>query len=227
MPIYRHFLDGHPSNLPTGKVVCVGRNYVDHVRELNNEIPDSPVLFLKPSTSLVNIHEPLHIPVHFGECHFETEMSLLIGKKLSNCSLEDAETGIIGIGLSLDLTLRDLQTKLKRSGLPWEKAKAFDGSCPTSNFVSRPLCGDLNHQQIVLYQNNCLMQNDNSSKMLMPAAELVKYITSFFTLLPGDIVLTGTPSGVGPLNFGDTLRVSLSKLISCKTVIQHAQEDNN
>tara|TARA_B100000902_G_C27173278_1_gene844963 strand:- start:146 stop:829 length:684 start_codon:yes stop_codon:yes gene_type:complete len=224
---YRHFLDGHPSNLPTGKAVCVGRNYADHVRELNNEIPNSPVLFLKPNTCLVDINEPLNIPVHLGECHFETEMSLLIGEKLTNCSLKDAETGVIGIGLSLDLTLRDLQIQLKRSGLPWDKAKAFDGSCPTSNFVSRPLCGDLNKQQIALYQNNCLRQNDNSSKMLMSAIELVKYITKFFTLLPGDIVLTGTPAGVGPLKLGDTLKISLSKLINCETVIKQAQGNYN
>jgi 2-keto-4-pentenoate hydratase/2-oxohepta-3-ene-1,7-dioic acid hydratase in catechol pathway len=226
MPTYQHYLDNHPCDLPIGKVVCVGRNYADHIRELNNQIPNSPVLFLKPNTSLVNLHEPLSIPTHLGECHFETEMSLLIGEKLSNCSFEEAITGIIGIGLSLDLTLRDLQMELKGNGLPWEKAKAFDGSCPTSNFVSKNQCGDINKQQITLYQNNCLMQNDNSSKMLIPPSALVQYITTFFTLLPGDIVLTGTPSGVGPLQVGDELKLSLSKLISFKTIIRETQDNH-
>ncbi len=116
--------------MPLGKVVCVGRNYAAHAKELNNPVPTEPVLFMKPSTALVKLDEPLVIPTDLGECHFEAEMSILIGQSLSNCTEDQASTAIAGIGLALDLTLRELQQELKEKRLPWEKAKSFDGACP-------------------------------------------------------------------------------------------------
>ncbi len=213
---YNHFIDGEKSDLPLGKIVCVGRNYAAHARELNNPLPTSPVLFIKPNTALTAIDTQIIIPTALGECHFETEMSLLMGKKLTNCSEDEAAAAITGVGLSLDLTLRDIQQDLKDNGLPWEKAKAFNGACPSSEFVSRIHVGDLQNQQIRLYKNGQLQQDGNTSDMLNPVLPLLAYISQFFTLLPGDIVLTGTPAGVGPLQVGDKLALELSDLIHCK-----------
>jgi 2-keto-4-pentenoate hydratase/2-oxohepta-3-ene-1,7-dioic acid hydratase in catechol pathway len=213
---YSHFVDGKQSDLPLGKIVCVGRNYAAHARELNNPLPTSPVLFIKPSTALAAINSEIIVPTALGECHFETEMSLLIGKKLINCGEDEAARAIKGVGLSLDLTLRDIQQDLKDKGLPWEKAKAFDGACPSSAFVSRAQLGDLQNQQIRLYKNGQIQQDGNTSDMINPVLSLLAYISQFFTLLPGDIVLTGTPSGVGPLQVGDKLVLELSDAIHCK-----------
>lgn len=224
MHMYRHIVDGRKLDLPIGKVVCVGRNYAAHARELNNPVPTAPVLFIKPSTSLSPMADPITIPSVHGECHFETEMSLLIGSTLKNCDLKEAQNAILGVGLSLDLTLRELQQELKEKGLPWEKAKAFDGACPTSDFISIGQCGDLQTQQIMLNQNGEVRQNGSTSDMLTPVGDLLVYISQFFTLLPGDIVLTGTPAGVGPLQDGDRLVLSLSDLIHFKTEVHTSQD---
>ena len=216
---YHHVVDGQTVDLPLGKVVCVGRNYAAHVRELNNPVPTEPVLFIKPNTALVSLAQPIMIPIHLGVCHFETEMSLLIGERLIDCTEKQAESAILGVGIGLDLTLRDLQTRLKDSSLPWEKAKAFDGSCPMSAFVSPDKLGDLQCQQIQLHQNQQLRQDGNSADMLTRVIPLLVYISQFFTLLPGDLVMTGTPEGVGPLAVGDELELCLSGVIHCKTEV--------
>ena len=119
----------------TSKIVCVGRNYSAHAKELNNPIPKEPLLFIKSTNCLVDLDKPIQIPKEQGECHHELEISVLIGKKLTKASREEAIDAIDGIGLALDLTLRDLQSKLKSKGQPWERAKSFDGACPVSGFV--------------------------------------------------------------------------------------------
>ncbi|MDC3248838.1 fumarylacetoacetate hydrolase family protein [Porticoccaceae bacterium] len=217
---YHHRIDGAEVDLPVGKVVCVGRNYAAHARELNNPVPSEPVLFIKPNTSIVCLADPVAIPSHLGQCHFEAEMSILIAEELkAGCDEQQAQQAIAGVGLALDLTLRDLQQQLKDKSLPWEKAKAFDGACPVSDFVSVNRAGDLQDQQIRMYQNQQLRQDGNSADMLTPVLPLLVYISQFFTLLPGDMLLTGTPAGVGPLAIGDQLQLSLSDLIQCQTQI--------
>jgi 2-keto-4-pentenoate hydratase/2-oxohepta-3-ene-1,7-dioic acid hydratase in catechol pathway len=216
---YQHIVEGKVVDLPLGKVVCVGRNYAAHARELNNPLPTSPVLFIKPSTSLVKMNEAFSIPSTLGECHFEAEMSVLIGKQVSNCNEQEAQDAIAGVGISLDLTLRDVQQTLKEKGLPWEKAKAFDGACPTSAFVSKTIAGDLQNKQIRLFKNDELHQDGNTADMLNPVLPLISYISRFFTLLPGDLILTGTPAGVGPLQVGDSLVVELADFIRCTTEV--------
>jgi 2-keto-4-pentenoate hydratase/2-oxohepta-3-ene-1,7-dioic acid hydratase in catechol pathway len=217
---YRHRIDGIEVGLPVGKVVCVGRNYAAHARELDNPVPSEPVLFIKPNTAIVNLADPIAIPTHLGQCHFETEMSILIAEELkAGCDELQARQAIAGVGLALDLTLRDLQQQLKDKSLPWEKAKSFDGACPVSDFVAIDTVADLQDQQIQLYQNQQLRQDGNSADMLTPVLSLLVYISQFFTLLPGDMLLTGTPAGVGPLAVGDHLRLSLSGLIECETQI--------
>jgi 2-keto-4-pentenoate hydratase/2-oxohepta-3-ene-1,7-dioic acid hydratase in catechol pathway len=219
MTNYSHTLDALPKTLPIGKVVCVGRNYAEHARELNNPVPSEPVLFIKPSTAVVDLEQPVSIPLRFGSCHFETEMAVLIGESLTSCSEQQAASAIAGVGVALDLTLRELQSALKEKSLPWEKAKAFDGACPISAFVRVQNINDLYSQQIQLRQNGELRQDGNSADMLTPVLPLLVYISQFFTLSPGDIVLTGTPAGVGPLAVGDNLEISLGDIIKVQTDI--------
>ncbi len=225
-PLYRHLSADHQgaklaAELPAGKVVCVGRNYADHARELNNPVPDEPILFIKPSTALVAMDRPLEIPSGQGECHVETEMALLIGQTLTRSDQADDEdvlAAIAGVGLGFDLTLRDLQSTLKTKGLPWEKAKAFDGSCPLSAFVS-PEGVQWDQVTLQLIRNGQLQQDGHSSHMITPVARLLAYISGFFTLLPGDVVLTGTPAGVGPLSAGDQLEARLGERLSVSTTV--------
>lgn len=219
MSYQHHFTDGELAGSQTGKVVCVGRNYADHAKELNNPIPTEPMLFIKPASSIVPMEQPFAIPDGLGSVHFETEMSVLIGQQLCKASEADALNAIAGVGLALDLTLRDLQSQLKDKGHPWEKSKAFDGSCPLSAFLRPEQIKDLQAVQVQLQVNGEERQNGNSALMLNPVLSLISYISRFFTLEPGDVVLTGTPAGVGPVNHGDKLHVSLDNQLTVNTSV--------
>ena len=219
MGSYNHKIDSSDAALPLGKIVCVGRNFAEHVRELENKILDEPILFLKPSTSLSSFSEQITIYKSFGACHFETELSLLIGKKLTGCSKREAVNAIAGIGLSLDLTYRDLQKELKSQGLPWEKAKAFDNACPTSTFISANKFYDLDNISFKMHKNGQIQQSANTSNMIWKIAELICYASKFFTFLPGDIFLTGTPSGVGALQNNDTLLAEIPGFLEVSTTV--------
>lgn len=214
-----HFADGGSQQIPVGKVVCVGLNYSDHVAEMNSQCADEPVIFLKPSSALVPLEQPVAIPVEFGSCHYEAEMSVLIGEQLADCTEQQAAEAIIGVGVALDLTLRDLQNQFKQKGHPWDKAKGFDGACPASAFVDRSQVGDLQDIELRLSINGEVRQESNTSHMITPVLPLIAYISRYFTLMPGDIVLTGTPAGVGPLSSGDMLTVELVNVISVETSV--------
>ena len=215
---YQHqFIDNSPCNLPPGKVVCVGLNYAAHVAEMNSKNIGEPLLFIKPATALTPIEEAIRIPEGRGACHFESEMALLIGQPLKSCKEEDVIQAIAGVGIALDLTLRDLQKQLKEAGQPWEKAKGWDGACPLSPFVKTQAVKDLQDVDIKLWQNGELKQDGNTRQMLTPVVPLITYISQFFTLQPGDVVLTGTPEGVGPLQKEDTLKLQLGGLLETET----------
>ncbi|MGB0664592.1 MAG: fumarylacetoacetate hydrolase family protein [Pontibacterium sp.] len=216
---YQHCLNGSPVDLPVGKIVCVGRNYAEHAAELNNPVPTEPLLFIKPSTCLVPMAEPVTLPQGRGDVHYETEMALLIGEQLTNASEAEVKEAILGVGIALDLTLRGLQSQLKEKGHPWERAKSFDGACPMSDFVPLAMVGDLRDQQLKLSINGEIKQNGNSKDMLNPVVPLIAHISTQFTLLPGDIVITGTPVGVGTLASGDALSLSLGDVIELNTEV--------
>lgn len=206
-----------------GKIVCVGRNYADHAKELNNPLPESPLLFIKPATAAVSFLDPLVIRREQDECHHELEVAILIGAPLKSADIEQARSAVAGIGLALDLTLRGLQSQLKKKGHPWERAKAFDGSCPLSSFVDANDC-DLQSLNFKLIKNGAVQQAGCTADMLFGILDLLQEISQSFTLLPGDVVLTGTPAGVGPLSKGDTLEASLAMpdgtvLIDVATVV--------
>lgn len=219
MAYQHHYIDDQECNLPTGKVVCVGRNYADHAKELNNPIPTEPLIFIKPATSVVTLEDPFTIPLNRGSVHFETEMSILIGKSVTCADEREAEEAIVGVGLGLDLTLRDLQSRLKEKGQPWEKAKAFDGSCPLSAFAPAHLISDLQNVTIRMSVNGEQRQLGNSNLMLNRVIPLICHISEFFTLEAGDVILTGTPAGVGEINVGDQVEVWLDDLLHFNTSV--------
>ncbi len=222
MKPYQHqSSNGARVDLQPGKVVCVGRNYADHAKELNNPLPSTPLLFMKPATALTDLSQPLALPVGRGPCHYETELALLIGQPLTHADEADCLRAITGIGIALDLTLRELQDQLKADRHPWEIAKGFDGACPVSAFVPFTVNEAGKHtllnQDIRLHINGELRQNGNTGQMITPIARLLAYCSSHFSLMPGDIVLTGTPAGVGVLNRGDQLQLALPGLLEVTT----------
>tara|TARA_R110000868_G_scaffold45179_13_gene150161 strand:- start:1704 stop:2387 length:684 start_codon:yes stop_codon:yes gene_type:complete len=208
---------GQQIDLPAGKVVCVGRNYLMHIKELNNAVPARPLLFIKPSTSLVTLSEALVVPRNQGECHNELELAVLITKPLKNAEPEKVEQAIWGYGLALDLTLRDLQDELKRQGHPWERAKAFDGSCPMSPFVAKAKVKQQQDVHFSLLVNGQVRQQGHSQDMLVSINDLLSEISQTFTLLPGDIVLTGTPKGVAALQQNEQLNIRFEDFFSIST----------
>lgn len=190
-----------------GKIVCVGRNYAEHARELNNPVPKIPLLFIKPDTALADVSGAFTIPE--TDCHFEAEIAVRIGQTLTSVSADEATQGISGITLALDLTKRALQSELKAKGHPWELAKAFDGACPLGSFISPAALPALDQLTFTLHINDALRQQGSSGDMIMPIPELLAYVSQHFTLREGDIVLTGTPKGVGELHVGDRVTLQL------------------
>ena len=209
--MYQHRdLQGQPLPYGVGKVVCVGRSYADHAAELNNPIPSEPLLFIKPASSLVGLTAPLVLPKGQGAIHHEVEVALLIGRRLCQADAAQAMSAIVGVGLALDLTLRDVQDTLKKQGHPWERAKAFDGSCPISPFVAPDTLMDLGALDFSLLVNGQLRQTGNTRNLMWPIGELLAFMSQCFTLEPGDIVLTGTPKGVAELRAKDSLELQLN-----------------
>lgn len=188
------------------KIICVGRNYADHARELKNEIPNEPVLFLKPETALLPKNHPFIYPGHTSDLHYELELVLRIKKLGKHINAKFAHKYYDQIGLGIDFTARDVQKECKAKGLPWEKAKAFDHSA----ILSRKLVkiGDLQNPsdiQFELVKNGESVQNGSSSHMIFNFSQLISYISQYFTLKIGDLIFTGTPAGVGPVQKGDKL----------------------
>lgn len=202
-------LDGHACpTMTANKAVCIGRNYAAHAAELNNPIPAEPLLFIKPDSALMAFTDVLPVDSRFP-VHYEVELTVLIGRTLRQTTSEDLVNAIAGVGLGLDLTRRELQTKLKEKGHPWEKAKAFDASAIITPFVSPQSLPPLNDIHFELDINGQARQRGHSRQMITPITDLLSYASSFFTLNPGDIVFTGTPPGVGPLFEGDRLDLKL------------------
>ena len=217
---YKHrWTNGELISLAPSKIVCVGRNYEEHARELNNPVLDEPMLFMKPTTSLRDISNPITVDWNKGVVHHELEISILIGEHLAQCTRDQAISGVIGVGIALDLTLRNLQNDLKLKGHPWEKAKSFDGSCPLSNFEPVGSFDAFDSIELQLAVNGEIRQKGSSGEMLTDIGSLLAYASQWFTLLPGDVVLTGTPAGVGPLKPGDRLQIELVDHLTIQTMV--------
>lgn len=186
------------------KIICIGRNYTKHIEELENEKPENPVVFLKPDSSILIKKNPFVIPPFSNDIHYEVEVLVKICRLGKHIDQKFAYKYYNEIGLGIDFTARDLQNNLKEKGLPWEKAKAFDGSAAMSDFFPKENY-DLENLNFQLYKNKELVQNGNTKNMLWKIDEIISYISQFFTLKIGDIIFTGTPAGVGKVNTNDTL----------------------
>lgn len=187
------------------KIICIGRNYAAHIAELKNERPEHPVIFLKPDTAILLKKQPFFIPDFSNDVHHEVEILVKINKIGKHIDQKFAHKYYDEIGLGIDFTARDLQTELKDKGLPWEKAKSFDGAAVIGNFLAKDSFKDINDINFSLKKNAELVQCGNSSLMLWKIDSLIEYISKYFTLKIGDIIFTGTPSGVGRVNPDDTL----------------------
>ncbi len=195
-----------------GKIVCLARNYAEHAKELGNETPAAPVLFMKPASSVIGDGEAVRIPAYSQECHYEVELAVLIGKKAQNVTAEQALEHVAGYGVGIDMTLRDVQNGLKAKGLPWEIAKGFDTSCPLSDFVPAASVPDPHNLRLKLAVNGEARQDGCSSDMIHRVPQIIAHISTIFTLEPGDIILTGTPAGVGKVCAGDVMTAEISSV---------------
>mgnify|MGYP000465818006 CR=1 FL=1 len=188
------------------KIICIGRNYVDHAKELGNQVPENPVIFMKPETALIPKKMPFFIPDFSKDVHHEIELVVRINRLGKHIHEEFAHKYYQEIGLGIDFTARDLQSELKSKGLPWEKAKAFDGSAFVSPFLNiQKKSLDPHKIQLSLRKNGELVQDGNTKDLLFPIDRLISYVSRYFTLKIGDLIFTGTPAGVGPVQANDLL----------------------
>src|SRR6056300_434852 len=187
------------------KIICIGRNYAQHAKELNNPIPEEPVVFLKPDTAILLKKHPFFIPEHSNDVHHEIEVVVKINRLGKHIEPRFAHKYYDEIALGIDFTARDVQAKCKEKGLPWEKAKAFDGSAIIGEFYTKEQF-DLNNLSFQLYKNDELVQDGNTEAMLWKVDELISYVSQYFTLKKGDIIFTGTPAGVGKVSENDELK---------------------
>jgi 2-keto-4-pentenoate hydratase/2-oxohepta-3-ene-1,7-dioic acid hydratase in catechol pathway len=187
------------------KIICIGRNYAEHIAELNNEKPDEPVIFLKPDTALLPKDTDFILPEFSNDVHYETEIVVKISKVGKYIDVKFAHKYYDQISLGIDFTARDLQNKLKEKGLPWEKAKAFDGSAVVGNFLDKNNFQSIENINFGLFKNGEQVQSGNTSLMLYKIDEIIAYVSQFFTLKTGDLLFTGTPKGVAAVNPNDIL----------------------
>ncbi|MCF8423770.1 MAG: fumarylacetoacetate hydrolase family protein [Bacteroidia bacterium] len=188
------------------KIICIGRNYAEHAKELNNAIPTEPVFFMKPDTALLKDGEPFYYPDITKDLHHEIEIVIKINKVGKHIDEQFAHKYYDEIGLGIDFTARDLQAECKAKGLPWEKAKAFDNSAPIGKFISKDKLGDLSEIEFELKINGQSRQVGNTKDLLFSFDQIISYVSKFVTLKVGDLIYTGTPSGVGAVEIGDKLQ---------------------
>ncbi len=187
------------------KIICIGRNYTDHIEELKNEKPSDPVVFIKPDTSVLLKKQPFFIPDFSDNIHHEVEILVKITKVGKHIDRKFAHKYYDQIGLGIDFTARDLQSSLREKGLPWEKSKSFDGSAVIGDWISKDVFSDCNNIAFHLEKNKEVVQKGNTKFMLWKIDELIEYVSKYFTLKIGDVIFTGTPAGVGAVQTDDTL----------------------
>ena len=194
------------------KIICIGRNYAKHIEELQNEKPENPVIFLKPDSAILPKNQPFFIPPFSNDIHYEVEILVKINKVGKYIDEKFAHKYYDEIGLGIDFTARDIQDQCKDKGLPWEKAKAFDGSAVIGDFYNKSNF-DLENLTFKLFKNDIIVQDGNTKSMLWKIDELISYVSQYFTLKKGDIIFTGTPAGVGKVSENDVL---IGEINNCK-----------
>lgn len=204
---------------PVGKIVCLGQNYLDHIRELGSKVPSRAVIFCKPASSLLADGGVIEIPTYSNDCHHELELALLVGKSGKHIKENEALSYIVGYAVALDLTLRDIQSEQKSKGLPWEIAKGFDTSCPISDFTPAAAIGNPNNLQLTLKVNGEIRQQGNTDQMMRSVEKIIAEISEIYTLESGDIILTGTPAGVSRIVSGDHLEGTIEQVGSLQVSV--------
>ena len=194
------------------KIICIGRNYIDHIKELSNQKPLNPVVFLKPDSSIIAKNQNFIIPSFSNEIHHEVELVIKINKVGKHIDKSYSHKYYDEIGLGIDFTARDIQSNLKEKGHPWEKSKAFDNSCMVGNFLKKEKLEDISKIEFSLKKNNEIVQSGCSNDMLWKIDELISYVSQYFTLKIGDLIFTGTPSGVSKVESGDILEGYISSI---------------
>lgn len=190
------------------RIFCIGQNYIEHIKELRNPIPDKPVVFMRPMSCLVEPGESIHFPTHGSLLHYEAEVVVRVGKPGRNIPEAEALSYIDAVTLGADLTLRDLQKEAKQKGLPWEEAKSFEQSAPLGEFIAFDATQiDLKNLNFICKINGEIRQDGNTDDMLFSFENLISYLSHIWHIQPGDMIYTGTPSGVGPLVVGDVIEV--------------------
>jgi acylpyruvate hydrolase len=203
------------------KIICIGRNYSDHAKELKNEVPTEPIFFCKPDSAILPKGNPFFIPEWSNDIHFEVELIYKIEKLGKNIDQKFASRYYSSVGLGIDFTARDVQNELKTKGLPWEKAKGFDGSAVVSEeFLSLASFSDPNKIEFSLYKNGNLVQSGNSSEMIFSIDQIIEHVSKYMMIKIGDLIYTGTPSGVGPVAIGDELEGRIGDKVMFKTKIK-------
>jgi len=187
------------------KIICIGRNYINHAKELNNPVPDKPVFFIKPETSLLKKNQPFFYPEFTKDLHHEVELVVKISKIGKHIQEKFAHKHYDEIGLGIDFTARDLQAQQKKKGLPWEIAKAFDHSAPIGDFIPKAELGDIQNLNLSLKKNEQIVQSGSTADMIFTIDKIIAYVSQFVSLKIGDLIFTGTPEGVGPVQIGDRL----------------------
>lgn len=187
------------------KIIAIGRNYINHAKELNNPIPKEPIFFLMPDSAFLRNNKPFFYPDFSNNIHYEVEIVVKISRLGKNVASKFAHRYYKEIGIGIDFTARDLQQKCKEKGLPWEMSKSFDGAAPVSDFIPLDKLGDINNINFRLEINGEIVQKGNTSEMIFKVDDLIEYVSQFMTIKIGDYMFTGTPSGVGPVKVGDRL----------------------
>jgi len=205
-------LVGSTEPIPIQKIICLGQNYAEHAKELKFDVPDSPVLFLKPASAVIHQGGQIIIPAISHDVHHEVELTVLIGKTGKNIAREAALQYVAGYGVGLDMTMRDVQFEAKKKGLPWSLSKGFDTAAPLSEFISPALTGNPGSLNIQLKINGQIRQSSSTGKLIFPVDTIISYISQFMIFERGDIIYTGTPEGVSRIDHGDKL----------EAVLQHA-----
>jgi 2-keto-4-pentenoate hydratase/2-oxohepta-3-ene-1,7-dioic acid hydratase in catechol pathway len=196
------------ASLPIGKLLCIGRNYADHAAEMERDVPDEPMVFLKPATAVVRSGGSVRLPPQSQNVHHEVELVAVIGTEGRNLSAATALDHVAGYAVGLDMTARDLQDEAKAQRHPWSVAKGFDTFAPLGPLAPAEAVGDPQALPLQLRRNGATQQEASTEDMIFSVAELVAYCSQIFTLTPGDLLYTGTPSGVGPVDDGDTLEAT-------------------
>lgn len=191
------------------KIICIGRNYAEHAKEMNSPIPTEPVFFLKPDTALIKDNGPFYLPEFSNDVHHEVELVIKIARAGKHIEEKFAHKYYEEIGIGIDFTARDIQARCKERGLPWEKAKAFDGSAPLGKFVPKTRFASLIDIPFSLSINGNITQKGNTKDLIFSFDQVIAYISKFITLKTGDLIFTGTPEGVGPVKIGDKLEASI------------------